>query len=68
MDEPKYKFVNFDEYCKTCEYELYADYEIPCCDCLVEATNLYSHRPVYWKRDGEKVKAQSERRNNNGNH
>ena len=61
MEEQKYKFVNFEDYCKTCMYADTPEDEDPCYDCLAEATNLYSHRPVSWKLDVERRKANNER-------
>ena len=49
MNEDTYKEVYFDQYCKTCEnYETLEEKE-PCCSCLSEPTNLYSHKPVRYK-------------------
>lgn len=43
------KIVEFDKYCKTCIYSKYKEDEEPCCFCLVEPTNTYSHKPVKHK-------------------
>lgn len=45
-----YKEVYFDKYCLTCKYEDYDESkpESPCCECLTETVNLYSHKPVLW--------------------
>lgn len=48
MDE-FYKEVFFWEYCKTCKYEKLAGNTDPCCSCLDEPVNLYSHKPVNWE-------------------
>ena len=39
-----YKEVLFDQYCPTCEHKLEKETEDPCCACLDEPTNLYSHK------------------------
>lgn len=49
MDEVAYKEVYFDQYCKTCKHSDAEEEEEPCCSCLAEPTNLYSHKPVMWK-------------------
>lgn len=43
------KIVEFDKYCKTCEYEDYDEYEDPCHECLNNPSNTYSHKPVNYK-------------------
>ena len=47
-----YKEVYFDQYCKTCEYKDLAESEDPCYDCLHEAVNFESHKPVNYKEKG----------------
>ena len=44
-----YKEVRFDQYCQTCEHWPKKDTEDPCCGCLDEPTNLYSHKPVNYE-------------------
>lgn len=44
-----YKEVLFDQYCPTCEHEPKKETEDPCCHCLDEPTNLYSHKPVNYE-------------------
>lgn len=44
-----YKEVWFNEYCITCKYTDKGEDEDPCYDCLTEAVNLYSHKPVNWE-------------------
>lgn len=50
--ENTYKEVYFDQYCKMCAYYEKAEFDEPCCRCLEEPTNLYSHKPVEWKEKG----------------
>lgn len=47
--EYDYKEVYFDEYCKICEHKDLDDSEKPCCICLSEPMNLYSHKPIKFK-------------------
>ena len=47
--EDTYKEVYFDEYCKTCRHKDLKGDEDPCCECLKEPVNLYSHKPVRWE-------------------
>jgi hypothetical protein len=47
--EDCYKEVFFGEYCPTCKYGSYAEYEEPCDECLEYTENLYSHKPVKWE-------------------
>ena len=47
-----YKLVDFEEYCKTCEYKDLEDNLDPCNECLEHPVNLYSHKPVKWKEKG----------------
>lgn len=48
-----YKEVFFDKYCKTCEYKELSEEDEKCNECLNNPVNLYSHRPVNWKKKGE---------------
>jgi hypothetical protein len=41
-----YKEVYFEEYCQKCKHEKLKESEDPCYDCLMEAVNLNSHKPV----------------------
>ena len=49
MDD-SYKEVYFGEYCKTCEHCDLAEDQEPCDDCLNEPVNVYSHKPVFYKK------------------
>ena len=44
-----YKEVDFETYCKTCEYKDLKEKFDPCNDCLAEPMNANSDKPVYWK-------------------
>lgn len=49
-----WKIVYFDKWCKDCEHATKQEYEEPCCDCLNEAGNEDSHKPVMFKeKDSE---------------
>lgn len=52
--EEIYKEVQFDKYCRTCEYGKIKEYEDPCNDCLNEPVNAYSHKPMNWKEKKKK--------------
>ena len=43
------KFVEFNEYCKKCEYRDLSERDDPCFDCLDEPVNVYTHRPINFK-------------------
>lgn len=48
------KEVYFDQYCPKCKNcDLEGDKE-PCCDCLSEPVNQYSHKPVKFEEDDRK--------------
>lgn len=49
MNEDGMKEVYFDQYCKTCKHVKVAESEEPCNECLGEAVNVYSHKPVRWE-------------------
>lgn len=49
MTNDGYKIVYFDQYCPTCVHKGKKDNEEPCCECLDNPGNLYSHRPVKWE-------------------
>lgn len=49
-----YKEVDFNKYCKSCEYKDKKDHEDPCNDCLGEPVNAYSNKPVNWKEKKKK--------------
>lgn len=45
----EFKEVLFDEFCKLCKHYDKDELEEPCCCCLTQSVNLYSHRPVKWE-------------------
>ena len=49
MDVNDYKEVYFDQYCKKCKNQKLKETEEPCSECIAEATNLNTHRPVYYE-------------------
>ena len=52
MEYPE-KFVDFDCYCKKCEYWEVSDDKDPCDECLENPVNWYSHKPVNFKEKEE---------------
>ena len=54
MDHQDYKEVYFHEYCKTCKHKELKEYEEPCDECLSEAINLSTHRPVRYEKKEKK--------------
>ena len=48
-DNDERKEVYFDKYCHMCVACDKKEDEEPCCDCLEEPVNLYSHKPVKFK-------------------
>lgn len=51
-----YKEVYFYEYCYMCKYADLKESEYPCCECVSEPANIYSHKPVNFKEKEEKMK------------
>ena len=49
MGEDGLKEVYFDQYCKTCRHADLDEIQEPCCECLEEPMNAYSHKPVKWE-------------------
>ncbi len=43
------KFVDFEEYCKTCEHEKKKDIEDPCNECLDICAREGSSKPERWE-------------------
>lgn len=50
MDELIYKEVDFFKYCPECRHQKKAESEHPCDECLENTTNLYSQKPVNFKK------------------
>lgn len=44
-----YREVDFEKYCKTCEFKDLEEKHDPCCDCLDYGYNAESAKPVNWK-------------------
>lgn len=49
MDLQSYKEVHFHEYCKKCKHKDVPEKNDPCNECLGEATNMDTHRPVRYE-------------------
>ncbi len=49
MSEDNKKFVDFDEYCPKCKYELNKEEEDPCWDCLSIPARENSKKPEMFK-------------------
>lgn len=49
MQPNEMKEVDFYTYCKTCQYKNATEQEEPCCDCVAEPVNQWSHKPIKWK-------------------
>lgn len=49
-----YKEVYFHEFCKKCKHKKLKETEEPCSECIAEATNLHSHRPVKYEEKESK--------------
>ena len=45
-----YKEVYFSQYCYNCKYEKTLESKDPCDECLKNPVNIYSHKPVNWKK------------------
>lgn len=41
-----YEEVYFDQFCPKCKHEKVAEKDYPCNECLEEAVNVNSHKPV----------------------
>jgi hypothetical protein len=54
MDHQAYKEVYFHEYCGSCKHKGLSDTETPCNECLTEAVNLNTHRPVKYEKQVKK--------------
>lgn len=50
MQDDGLKIVDFSEYCKTCVNKDKKEDKEPCCDCLGEAVNVNSHKPVRYEQ------------------
>lgn len=50
MQDPGYKEVYFNQYCKTCKHAKKKEHEEPCEECLDNPINQYSHKPINWEK------------------
>ena len=50
MDHQAYKEVYYHEYCKTCKHEKLSEHEEPCSECMTEAFNWNTHKPVKYEK------------------
>ena len=57
------KIVEFDKYCKTCQFKDLKEHEDPCHDCLNNPVNVNSKRPVNYKEDEKLIKKESKKEN-----
>ena len=49
MDENNTRFVEFDIYCKKCEYRNLEDFKDPCNECLEEPARIGTNIPLCYK-------------------
>lgn len=49
MSDPNVFIVDFAEYCPKCEHSALKDTDEPCNECLDEAVNISSYKPVKFK-------------------
>lgn len=49
-----YKIVDFEPFCKTCEYQKRPEFEKPCNECLENPVNFESKRPLKWSKKCKK--------------
>lgn len=50
------KFVDFKKYCKTCKHKDLEEWRDPCNECLDNAVNEHSQKPINYKKQEEKKK------------
>lgn len=48
------KIIYFEQYCSTCKSAECAQDEEPCNECLGQAVNEYSHKPINYTPDKKK--------------
>lgn len=49
MNDDGMKMVQFNQYCATCQYHTVDGADEPCNECLHEAMNYNSHKPVKYE-------------------
>ena len=54
LDKTGMKFVDFEKYCKKCEYNNTAESDVPCWECLEQPVNYHSEKPIHFKERDEK--------------
>lgn len=54
LDKTGMKFVDFEKYCKKCEYNNTAESDVPCWECLEQPVNYNSEKPIRFKERDEK--------------
>ncbi len=47
--DSEYKEVKFHQYCVTCKHEDKKEEESPCFECLDNAVNIHSCKPIKWE-------------------
>lgn len=58
MEYP-YKEVHFHDYCVNCKYYDRKEEEDPCFECLENPVNLYSHKPLKFKKSEKLTKGKN---------
>lgn len=58
MEYP-YKEVHFHDYCVKCKYYDRKEGEDPCFECLENPVNLYSHKPLKFKKSEKLIKGKN---------
>lgn len=58
MEYP-YKEVHFHDYCVKCKYYDRREEEAPCFECLENPVNLYSHKPLKFKKSEKLIKGKN---------
>ena len=58
MEHP-YKEVHFHDYCVKCKYYDRKEEEDPCFECLENPVNLYSHKPLKFKKSEKLTKGKN---------
>lgn len=58
MEYP-YKEVHFHDYCVKCKYYDRKEEGDPCFECLENPVNLYSHKPLKFKKSEKLIKGKN---------
>ena len=51
VHDNEYKEVYFDKYCEKCKHRKTLEIYEPCCECLDEPVNQYSHKPIKFEEE-----------------